>query len=213
MLRSRAPQIVKEEDLKIDMETQKKFTETQENKELNKILEDQRESREKNYKELKKKILQKDLNSHTTVAVFDICYENILPELEKQEGSKLRNTQKKLGLLKDMLGLIKLASILRLKNQSMFPPEFTFQELLPQRKDSMTRKNKFTDYKKFQYGFEDEGEYSILKPYEYETLTSASCIISTGSAYKLSMLLPNFLHDMKWKCYYSKTIDGASYNS
>lgn len=213
LLKERGPEYIREEDLKIDIETQRKFADEHNTEELNSIIENHRNSLTRKANNIDSIERERALNSKTSVAIFDISFENILPELENQEGSKLRNTQKKLGLLKDMLGFVKLTSIKELSNQSMFPIEYTFQELIPKRRNSLTRKNKFTDFENYQYGFEDEGEYNALRPYEYEVLTSASCIISTNSAYKLSQNLPGFLKDLKWKCLYSKTIDGSSYNS
>lgn len=77
----------------------------------------------------------------TWIPNYDIAYEEIMPELEEQRGSKFKNVSNNLHKLKDIFGLRNVQSLYDIHNQSFFTLTANFPELLRKVRKSEIKTN------------------------------------------------------------------------
>ena len=166
----------------------------------------------------------------TSVGMFDIKLENILPGIQFRTGSKLVNIQRDIYLLKDMLGIFKLKTIMGLKNQSSAMLSETYSEVIggtkehaemidgpggapvdevearrgPRRNTMQIRADEVNWV---------EGNKELIKDYQFEFLVSKSSIISCHSGFDIKRALPGIYQEWKWKKLFDVSQDGTSYKS
>lgn len=149
--------------------------------------------------EIERKGLEYPKGELTTISTFDIIYENIFPELEEQEGSKIDNVDKHILDLKKIFGYTQIKSVKNINNQCLFPLEFTFPELGKQieMEELISRKGGFLkDYTLLDH---TEGVFDI-----------PSKILSLESVGKIKEDFPYYLKTSGWIRLYSMADDGAS---
>lgn len=136
---------------------------------------------------------------NTSISTFDILYENILPELEEQEGSKIQNVDKKLDTLKRVFGYTEIKSVKNIANQCLFSLDFTFPEIGKQvsMEEIANRRGGFLhDY--------------LLLDQSKEIFNAPSKILSIDSALKVRENIPYYLRGECWRLLYCSSDDGAS---
>jgi hypothetical protein len=77
----------------------------------------------------------------TWIPNYDIAFEEIMPELEDQEGSKFENVTNNLHVLKDIFGFKNLHSLYDIRNQSFFTLKGIFPELIRKVRKSEIKTN------------------------------------------------------------------------
>ena len=135
----------------------------------------------------------------TTISIFDIMYESLIPELEQQDGSKIGNVNKSIDLLKKAYGFKDITNVRQIENQSLFPLEFSFPELGKQISFEELQNRKgglMADY--------------ILPDFSRNILETPSKIISLDAAGQVKKHLPGYLRAQGWRLVYSSWRDGTS---
>lgn len=135
----------------------------------------------------------------TTVSTFDIMYEQILPELELQEGSKLKICEANNKTFEEIFGYKNLLKITDIHNQCLYPLEFTFPEL----EKPIDFQNLLSRNGGFLNTF-------VLADHSYQTLNMPSRILSIIAAEKLREYLPSYLKYCIWKRLFATYEDGIS---
>lgn len=149
--------------------------------------------------EIERKNLKIEEGKDTTISVFDIIYENILPELEEQEGSKIENVDKKIQVLKSIFGYSEIKSVKNIYNQCMFPLEFTFPEL--------GKQISFEEISQRRGGYLQD--YTLID-HTKDCFNVPSKILSIEAGNRIKEDLPYYLRNQCMRQLYCLADDGAS---